>query len=196
MPALNETRDKIIGFAYLPVGWNFNKGVPAKEPALKTALTLLDELEKAGFHDTDAYPGDDGSVMVSAYALPDYFDFDVKPSGRITVAHARGDDDLSYQEGLSMEEAQRKIKEFAIQQWHTSDCLTSATITTKNSNGSKVMLFESQKTGRVSLSLTANAPKEPVVVFVNIAPDTMPPLPGRRSSIGKFRAISFETTGR
>jgi hypothetical protein len=195
IPSPKKTRDKIVGFAYLPVGWNFNRGVPAKETALKAALTLLDDLEKAGFHNTDAYPGNDGSVMVSAYVLPDYFDFDVKPSGLVTVVHAQGDEDLFYREGLSVEDAQRKIKEFASQQWHTSDCLTSTIITVESSDDLKATLSKTQKTAPVSPSLTATAPKEPVVVYVNTARSTTPPSPGRRYSIGKFHKKSFETIG-
>jgi hypothetical protein len=195
MSSSKQTRDKIVGFAYLPVGWNFNKGVPAKETALKAALTLLDDLERAGFHNTDAYPGNDGSVMVSAYVLPDYFDFDVKPSGLVTVVHAQGDDDLFYREGLSVEDAQRKIKEFASQQWHTSDCLTSTNITAENSDDLKATLFETQKTARVSPSLTATAPKEPVVVYVYIAQSTTLPSPERRYSTGRFPKKSFKTVG-
>jgi hypothetical protein len=196
MPSPNKTRDKLVGFAYLEAGWNFGRGVPAKEPALKTALTLLDDLNKAGFQETDAYPGDDGSVMVSAYALPDYCDFDVKPSGLITVVHAREDDELFYQERMSLEEAQRTIKEFALQQWRTSDCLISTTITANSSSDSKVTHSEIPKTDLVSPSLTADAPNEPLVVFVNIAQGTTPPSPERRSSIGKYRMKLSKTTGR
>lgn len=195
MPALNETRNRIVSFAYLPTGWNFSKGVPAKEPVLKTALALLESLEKAGFHYTDAYPGNDGSAMLTAYALPDYYDFDVKPSGSITVVHARGDDELFCQEGMLVEEAQEKIKEFALQKWHTLDCLTSATITAENSDDLKVTLFKTPKTAQVSQSLTANAQNTPLVVFVNIVQNSTPQSSERRSSFGKFREKSFKTTG-
>ena len=115
-----STREKIQSFADLPAGWHYREGVPAKELALKLALILLGDLERAGFADNDAYPGIDGSVMISAYDLPDSYDFDVRPSGRITVAHAREgeDDDIFYQEGMTLEESQQKIKEFRLSQHH------------------------------------------------------------------------------
>ncbi|MCI0389134.1 MAG: hypothetical protein MOB07_10280 [Acidobacteria bacterium] len=194
MPSPKMTRHKIVGFVYLPTGWNFGKGVPAKEQAVKGALTLLDDLEKAGFEKTDAYPGDGGSVMVSAYALPDYYDFDVKPCGEVTVAHGRGDEDVSYQEGMSIEEAQSKIKEFALRQWHTSDYSTSIIIIAENIDDLRATLSKAQETAQVSPSSITNAPSESAAEYVLIVPTSTQPSPERRSYSGRFHRKLLKAT--
>ena len=70
---------------------------------------------EADLGDVRLLPGTDGSVLLSAYVLPDYYDFDIKPSGAITAVHGRGDNELFCQENLSAEGAQQIIQEFARQ---------------------------------------------------------------------------------
>lgn len=132
MPILSETKDKLISFAYLSSGWNFGEGIPTKELPLKRALAILEALEDSGFSDTDVYPGIDGDVLLSAYALPDYYDFKIKVDGSVTVAHTLDEDDKFYQEAMPLVEVFSKIKEFASQKWPTSDYLTSAFITARS----------------------------------------------------------------
>jgi len=198
MPSPKKTRNKIVGFAYLPTGWNFGKGVPAKEQAVKDALDLLDDLEKAGFEKTDAYPGEGGSVMVSAYALPDYYDFDVGTNGTITVAHARRDEDedIFYEENMSVEEAQSKIKEFALQQWPTSDCSTSVTTTVETKDDSKVVPSKAPMMVLVFPLSATNAQSAPQAEYALIAPSGTQHNSERRPSIGRFPMTSPKTTGR
>lgn len=195
MPTLNQTRGKLVGFAFLPPGWNFNKGVPAKELPLKIALALLDALDEAGFHYTDAYPGIDGGIMLSAYSLPDYYDFNIKPSGSITVEHGQGDKELFYQPTMAAKDVYDQIKEFALQKWHTSESLTSEITIAGNSNDLKVTLSRTQKTDQASQSLTSSALGEPLVASASIAQDFTPQLRGRQSSSGKFRMRSLQTVG-
>jgi len=198
MANLNQTTSKIVSFAYLPNGWNFGRGVAAKEAAVRGALTLLCTLDVLGFHDTGAYPGDDGSVMLSAYVIPDhYYDFDVNPSGQVTVTHARCDQDeeLFYQEGMSVGDAQSKIKEFALQRWDTSDFLTSVTTIVRNISGSRVTLSETSATAQVYQSSISTVPSEHLEVYVPTAPSSTPPSQERRSSTGRSLRKSFETIG-
>lgn len=196
MTTLNKTQEKLISFAYLPIGWNFNKGVPAQEAALKTAITLLEVLINSGFKDTDAFPAEDGSVMVSAYVGSDSYDFDVKVDGTITVAHAREDDDLFYQEGMQVGEAQKKIKEFASEKWPTSDYLISNATTSKNKESLQVTLFKNHPTSLVYLSFNSNALPIPQVESVVTAFSTTPKPQVRRSSFGKSHRKSSRITGR
>lgn len=195
MPTLNETRGKLIGFAFLPEGWHHKEGVPAKEHALKTALVILNDLEEVGFSRTDAYPGLDGGVMVSAYDLPDSYDFDVKPSGLITVAHERGDEDVFYQEKMTVKEVRGKIKEFGVSQCHTSDCLISGTTTAGSTGDLRVTPSRTQKMVPVSQLSRLTAPDANPEVFVNTVPDST-----RRSQVlrlfsGRFRVRLSRAVG-
>jgi len=195
MPTVNEARGKIIGFAFLPTGWNYGKGVPGNEGALKIASRLLDGLEKEGFRLFDAFPGDDGSVTVSAYALPDSYDFDVNPSGKITVVHDREDEELFYQEGMTFEAALQKIKEFGSPKWNTSEYSTSETILIVNVVASKATLSGISGTELVSPSYTPSAPDVNLEVFVNTVAGTTPQSPERRCYSGRSRVKLSQTVG-
>ncbi len=195
MATLNEIRGKLIGFAYLSNGWHYNQGVPAKEHTLKTALMLLSGLEEAGFHYTDAYPGIDGSVMISAYDLPDSYDFNVKPSGLITVAHDRESDDLFYQEGMTVDGALGKIKDFGASKCHTSDYLISGTTTAGSTDDLKATPSRTQKTAQEFPSLTSIAPDVNPAVFVNTLPTFIIRPLERQSFSGKSRTSLFQTIG-
>lgn len=195
MPTINETRGKLIGFAFLPNGWHFNEGVPAKEQTLRTALILLGDLEKAGFTRTDAYPGADGSVMVSAYESSDSYDFSIRPSGAITVTHDRGDEELFYQEKMTEEEVREKIKEFGLSTCHTPDYLILGTTIAVTTGNLRATPFKTQRTGQESLSSVSNAPDVNPVVFANTLPVSTNLLPARPSSFGRSRKRSSKAVG-
>lgn len=195
MPTINETRGKLIGFAFLPNGWHFNEGIPAKEHTLRTALTLLGELEEVGFTRTDAYPGGDGSVMISAYELPDSYDFSIRPSGAITVTHDRGDEELFYQEKMKEEEVREKIKEFGLSTCHTPDYLILGTTTAVTTDDLKATPFRTLRTDQVSQSLISTVPDVNPVIFVSTLPSSTKTLPGRRSSFGRSRKRSLKVVG-
>ncbi|MGE0885636.1 MAG: hypothetical protein AB7P14_18975 [Blastocatellales bacterium] len=193
MPAQSETRDKLISFAYLPLGWNFGEGVPAKELPLKRAFAILEALENIGFYYTDAYPGLDGGILLSAYALPDYYDFKINLDGYVNVIHTRGEEDLFSQEAMSITQVINKIKEFASQKCPTSDYSTSAFTTARNSDDSRVLLLQTPVPLQGSPLLTSTAPSTPVAIFVNIVQNSTPQLQARRSFTGKSRMNFLKT---
>lgn len=195
MPTLNQTRGKLIGFAFLQEGWHFKEGVPAKEHTLRTALTLLGDLENAGFTRTDAYPGIDGSVMISAYDLPDSFDFSIRPSGAITVTHERDEEELFYREGMKEEEVREKIKEFGLSTCHTPDYLILGTTTAVTMDDSRVSPSKTQKTAQVSPLSISTAPDVNPAVFVNTLQGSTRLSLGRQSSSGRSRRKSFKPVG-
>ncbi len=196
MTTHSKTQEKLISFAYLPIGWNFNSGLPAEQQALKTAFALLDALVGAGFKDTDAFPAEDGSVMVSAYVGAESYDFDVKVGGTITIAHTREDEDLFYQEGMQLESVKKKIKEFALQKWFTYD-YSIFSGTTLNDRGS--LLVMPSKTPLTSLEFRSSSwsvPTNTQVVSVGIVLSTTPKQRARPSSSGKSRRRSSRIAGR
>ncbi len=196
MTTHNKTQAKLLSFAYLPIGWNFNRGVPAEQQALKTAFALLEALVDAGFKDTDAFPAEDGSVMVSAYVGAESYDFDVKVGGTITVVHTRRDEDLFYQEGMQPESVKKKIKEFALQKWPTYDYSIFSDTTLKDRKSLLVMPSKIPLTGLGSQSFTWSVPTKAQVVSVVTVFSTTPKQRARPSSSGKSRRRSLRIAGR
>ena len=190
MPTLNETRGKLIGFAFLHEGWHFNEGGPARESTLKTASILLGDLEDAGFTHTDAFPGVDGSVMISAYGMADSYDFSIRPSGAITVTHERGDEEIFYQEKMKEGEVREKIKEFGLSTCHTPDYLISGTTIAVTTGDLRATPFRIQKTNPAFQLSNSNVPDVNPAVFVSTLPVSIESLPGRRSSFGRSRKRS------
>lgn len=194
MPTLNETRGKLIGFAFLPEGWHFKEGVPAKEHTLKTALALLGALEAAGFDRTDAYPGIDGSVMISAYEMPEVYDFNIRPSGAITVSHEKGDEELFYQEGMTEDHVREKIKEFGLSTCHTPDYLILGTITAMTTDDLRATPSRTPKTALGFPSSVSNALDANPAVFVSTPPGFTELSQGHRLSSGQSRRV-FKPVG-
>ena len=64
---LEEAKDKIEYFKALEKGWHFGEGVPAKPETAGSALFLLHFAGNKTFDHFNAFPGIDGSVMLSIY---------------------------------------------------------------------------------------------------------------------------------
>jgi hypothetical protein len=82
------TITKIDSFASLPAGWDYGEGVPASVNTVSLARDIFYELMQLGFTRTDAFPGADGGIQLTAYEG----DFRhiiviVKPSGEISLTH-------------------------------------------------------------------------------------------------------------
>ncbi len=84
---LDETKEKIESFKALEKGWHFGEGIPAKPETAGAALSLLYLAARKGFDNFDAFPGVDGSVMLSIYKNGYNFecDFDSENSGTIWI---------------------------------------------------------------------------------------------------------------
>lgn len=129
MSNIRATAKKIVSFARLPKGWHYGKGSPSSEHAMAAALTVLGQLALMGFHDTDAFPGIDGAVQVTAYDRHDFYEYNVSLDGTITVVHDRGDTNISYDARLSLTETLQKIEYLAFEKCEQPDLSTPSTLT-------------------------------------------------------------------
>ena len=84
----SQTLAKIDSFASLPVGWDYGDGVPASVNTVSLARNIFYELTQLGFTRTEAFPGTDGGIQVTAYeGDSQHIIVIVKPSGKISLTH-------------------------------------------------------------------------------------------------------------
>jgi hypothetical protein len=84
----SPTLAKIVSFAGLPVGWDYGQGVPASANTVSLARNLYYELTQLGFTRTEAFPGTDGGIQLTAYERDlRHIIIIVRPSGEISLAH-------------------------------------------------------------------------------------------------------------
>jgi hypothetical protein len=84
----SPTLAKIGSFASLPVGWDYGNGVPASVSTVSLARDLYYELTQLGFTRTEAFPGTDGAIQLTAYEGDlQHIIVIVRPSGEISLTH-------------------------------------------------------------------------------------------------------------
>jgi hypothetical protein len=84
----SPTLAKIGSFASLPVGWDYGQGVPASVTTVSLARDLYYELTQLGFTRTEAFPGTDGAIQLTAYEGDlQHIIVIVRPSGEISLTH-------------------------------------------------------------------------------------------------------------
>jgi hypothetical protein len=87
LPATEKTAAKISSFAHLPRGWHYGKGVPAHPDTVRIATEYLLTLTALLFEETDAFPGADGEILVSAYRGKHCVEVTVETDRSFAVSH-------------------------------------------------------------------------------------------------------------
>ena len=130
-----QTAKKIEDFSFVQSGWHYGEGKTPKPEIITMALTLNDELSKAGFTRTNAFLGLDGEIRVTAYHDAIYFELTIEPNEQITFLLEKNDKEISYDENISLDKALQYIKELREIIWSSSALSTSTTtIPTKNAS--------------------------------------------------------------
>lgn len=83
------TDSKIWHFLQLEEGWNFGEGVGFSQDVVAKARYLNSLLGLNGFVETDAFPGLNGEIRVTAYWKTDYFEFTLESGGVWVFRHER-----------------------------------------------------------------------------------------------------------
>lgn len=109
---MKDTVKKIRSFKQLTQGWSYGEGKPFKDSILNDAISVIREAFNLGFNITDAFPGLDGEVMCTIYHEDHYLEFTLEPDGNVTFVREKSDDEICYLEGLSLQDAKEKIREF------------------------------------------------------------------------------------
>jgi hypothetical protein len=132
---ISQTAKKIEDFSLVQSGWHYGEGKTPKPEIITMALTLNDELSKAGFARTNAFLGLDGEIRVTAYDDAIYFELTIEPNEQITFLLEKNDKEMRYDENLSLNKALQYINEWREIAWSSSALSTSTTtIPTKNAS--------------------------------------------------------------
>jgi hypothetical protein len=79
----DTTAEKIWSFVSLRDGWCYGVGVPAKQSVATQATTVATLLEARGCEKTNAFPGEDGSILVTGYFGDYTIEVYCEPSGEL-----------------------------------------------------------------------------------------------------------------
>src|SRR5262245_51030076 len=109
---IDRTAERISRFRSLPHGWRFGEGVAPMEAVVKAALRLNEAAGVISGAETEAFAGASGSVQVTVLKDRDYVEFTVKSNGEITFVREIGDEEIEYEEGISLDQALGRIRAF------------------------------------------------------------------------------------
>lgn len=136
--AYYQTINKIHEFGKRQPGWHFGEGVSPSRMVLNKAKSITEKAYISGF-ETDAFPGIDGEIMIAVYYKNDYLEFTIETNGNITFVREKGEEQITYREGLSLNNALNELDKFGKHIWNISGTFTK-TITIKGVSDSKVWL--------------------------------------------------------
>jgi hypothetical protein len=89
-----KTVKKIEQFRDLPVSWHYGDGQAARLDTIDRAKEIFNQYTQMGFTVTDAFPGRDGEIMVTAYKDNYYIECVVETDGTYSVVGERDKDVL------------------------------------------------------------------------------------------------------
>jgi len=100
-----RTDEKIRSFGRMPVGWHYGKGVPARGDIIRVAREYLWHFLMMGYQETDAFPGVDGEIMVTAYRGDYCTEITIEADGTYSVGYQFKGKDRFFESDLSRENA-------------------------------------------------------------------------------------------
>ncbi|MEZ4866284.1 MAG: hypothetical protein R3C14_33515 [Caldilineaceae bacterium] len=122
---MQTTFEKIQSFAQLQPGWGFGEGIAFAQSTLNKAIQLAKTAHTLGFHETDAFPGLNGEIMVTVYQGKEYWEFTLQPTETIIFVYERDDETVTYEEGLPFEFAVSLLTNLAFHHHHLFTMQTS-----------------------------------------------------------------------
>lgn len=142
----NTTLMKLESFAELPEGWHYGRGGPISKETLLLAKELHAQIIQLALSPTDAFPGADGEVQLTAYPKNHFISLTIEPTGEISLCH-----ELDGVEQRTIEAAQRKdiikaLHEISGSIWSISASSTPGTLTTSDSGSARLHLSSPQST--------------------------------------------------
>lgn len=135
----NPTIGKVYNFKNLKDGWHYGEGISFQNSTIDNAISLIKQAVKLAFYATDAFPGLDGEIMCTIYFRDHYLEFIIESDGSITFVREEGDEEVCYQEGLSLQDAKEKIKEFRNETWNIYESSIQNIIMTHENTDSRVL---------------------------------------------------------
>jgi len=108
-----NTAAKIAAFEKLPFGWHSGFGLPPETETVRLTLELEAALRAAGLSKTNAYPGLDGEILLTAYHGTLFVELTVLGDGRVTFFVEQEDRETLYEE-MPYERALARIPDYAV----------------------------------------------------------------------------------
>lgn len=109
---MNETEQKIRSFRSLSPGWHYGSGVAPTNDMIAKAVQYEALYRLLGYPITDAFPGADGEIMVTAYHGDFYVELTLETDGSFRFAcEAPGSNEV-YIEGLLAFQAMHRLFDF------------------------------------------------------------------------------------
>jgi hypothetical protein len=140
LDAMSDTPEKIISFGELPAGWHYGNGGPIDDAVIDIALDLYWHLALNHFTHTDAFPGADGEIQLTAYHTASdgtryYIGIIIEPTGQLSLVYEiNGRDGREPIDAADIDAIKTAVREIAGdiagRRWSTSDIFTQKTLTT------------------------------------------------------------------
>jgi len=180
---LNFTDQKIQSFGNLQRGWHFGGGVAPQMPTIETALVLNRALLRNRLLITNAFPGISGEILVTGRSGSTVIELTIEPESGITLVREVADEEVFYQEGLTLEDAVKHINSLRGESWALSG-LYIGTTTTQTPDRLRALLSSHQAMAQEFQLLTKIAYTRQARATVTISKGTIEMSPVARQSSG------------
>lgn len=188
---VSATAEKILSFRSLPVGWHYGRGGPLSVDVVNRALQIDSYYRQLGFSTTDAFPGADGELMITAYRGPHCIETIISTDLRYSVTHERDDTEISAISDLDDRAAKQTIRRIGAEIW-CSFGLSIQSTTTKRGKGSEASRSKTQPVAEFP-SFCESVWRPQRSPFADISEHTTPILLENLQSTGNFPKLTFQS---
>lgn len=141
---VSATAAKVQSFKSLPLGWHYGQGGPLSVDVANRALQIDSYYRQLGFSTTDAFPGADGEIMLTAYRGSHCIETIISTDLRYSVTHERDDTELSAAPDVDEIAAKQTIRQIGAEIWRSFDLSMDIT-TTKLKRSSEASRSKTQQ---------------------------------------------------
>ena len=157
---VNLVEKKIKSFLELSDGWHFSDGETPSIDVIEQAIKLHNTLVEVGLSQTDAFPGIDGEVRVTAYTRNSYYEFTIDKYFHVTFVYEINNRVQVFEEDLSINDAILRIRYWGLR-WASFESSTKD-IMTVGESGSKALHLDQearmyQSSTEIASPITARA---------------------------------------
>lgn len=170
---VSVTAEKIKSLSSLPAGWHYGQGGPLSDIVINKALEIDSYYRQLGFTTTDAFPGANGELMITAYRGPHCIETVISSDARYSITHERDDTEISTTLDVDELTAKQTIKRIGEEIWRSvgSSALFMESTTIRGGRGLQASRSKTQETA-VFLSFSGTAWMPQSDQFVNTSGPT------------------------
>lgn len=180
------TEKKINSFSKFTNGWSYGRGIQFSEDVIASASRVLKLLHNYGFIETDAFPGEDGEIMITAYKNEFCCEIITYQNGKYDFIVEKNNDEIIISETIYFSKLNKLIEGFRGLTTCNSSESSIQNILTKKEKDSRVWLSEIQAETVEFPLLTKFVSDKQSTVFTSIFSNITQKLPEIRLSSGHF----------